>query len=190
MGLKCGDDLLRPDENRHVVAVVGDGAFPCGIVFEAMNNAGGLKKNLIVILNDNKMSICPRVGGLAESLDRLRMAHFYTGLKAEVQKMLNRVPVIGDPVERFLSQMKDAVKAGLLGGMIFEDLGFRYIGPVDGHNIRQLQKYLNMVRQVQGPGAAARGDREGARLPAGRRRPHHVPRPRPVPARERLGRAG
>ena len=151
LGLKCGDDLLRPDENRHVVAVVGDGAFPCGMVFEAMNNAGGLKKNLIVILNDNKMSICPRVGGLAESLDRLRMAHFYTGLKAEVQKMLNRVPVIGDPVERFLSQMKDAVKAGLLGGMIFEDLGFRYIGPVDGHNIRQLQKYLSMVRQFQGP---------------------------------------
>jgi 1-deoxy-D-xylulose-5-phosphate synthase len=151
LGLRCADDLLRPDEGRHVVAVVGDGAFPCGVVFEAMNNAGGLKKNLIVILNDNKMSICPRVGGLAESLDRLRMANFYTGLKVEVQKMLNRVPVIGDPVERFVTQVKDAIKAGLLGGMIFEDLGFRYIGPVDGHNIRQLQKYLAMVREVQGP---------------------------------------
>jgi 1-deoxy-D-xylulose-5-phosphate synthase len=151
LGLKCGDQLLRPDDNRHVVAVVGDGAFPCGLVFEAMNNAGGLKKNLIVILNDNKMSICPRVGGLAESLDRLRMATFYTGLKTEVQKMLNRMPVIGDPVERFLLQIKDALKAGLLGGMFFEDLGFRYIGPVDGHNLRQLQKYLNMTRQVQGP---------------------------------------
>jgi 1-deoxy-D-xylulose-5-phosphate synthase len=151
LGMKCGDDLVRPDEQRHVVAVVGDGAFPCGTVFEAMNNAGGLKRNLIVILNDNKMSICPRVGGLAESLDRLRMAHFYTGLKAEVQKILGRVPVIGDPVERFISQIKDAIKAGLLGGMIFEDLGFRYIGPVDGHNIRQLQKYLGMVRKFQGP---------------------------------------
>ena len=151
LGLRCGDDLLRPEEQRHVVAVVGDGAFSCGTVFEAMNNAGGLKKNLIVILNDNKMSICPRVGGLAESLDRLRLAHFYTGLKTEVQKMLNRMPVIGDPVERFLSQMKDAIKAGLLGGMFFEDIGFRYIGPVDGHNIRQLQKYLQMVRQFQGP---------------------------------------
>ncbi|MBN1394902.1 MAG: 1-deoxy-D-xylulose-5-phosphate synthase [Pirellulales bacterium] len=151
LGMKCGDDLLRPDEDRRVVAVVGDGAFACGLIFEAMNHAGGLKKNLTVVLNDNKMSICPRVGGLAESLDRLRMAHFYTGLKAEVQKMLNRMPVIGDPVERFLSQMKDAVKAGLLGGMLFEDLGFRYIGPVDGHNIRQLQKYLGMVRDFQGP---------------------------------------
>ncbi len=151
LGLKCGDGLLRPEENRHAVAVVGDGAFPSGAVFEAMNNAGGLKSNLIVVLNDNKMSICPRVGGLAESLDRLRTAPFYTGLKVEVQKMLNRVPVLGDPVERFLSQVKDAVKAGLLGGMIFEDLGFHYIGPVDGHNIRQLQKYLSMVREVQGP---------------------------------------
>lgn len=151
LGLKCGDDLIRPEENRRVVAVVGDGAFSCGTIFEAMNNAGGLKKNLIVILNDNKMSICPRVGGLAESLDHLRTAHFYTGLKVEVQKLLTHMPVIGEPVERFLSQMKDAIKAGLLGGMIFEDLGFRYIGPVDGHNIRQLQKYLKMVGQAPGP---------------------------------------
>lgn len=151
LGMRCGDDLLRPDENRHVVAVVGDGAFSCGTIFEAMNNAGGLKKNLIVILNDNKMSICPRVGGLAESLDHLRTAHFYTGLKVEVQKLLTRTPVIGEPVERFLTQVKDALKAGLLGGMIFEDLGFRYIGPVDGHNVRQLQKYLKMVCGVPGP---------------------------------------
>jgi len=151
LGLKCGDDLRRPEENRRVVAVVGDGAFPCGVVFEAMNNAGGLKKNLTVILNDNKMSICPRVGGLAKSLDQLRMAQFYTGLKGEVQKALNHLPVVGDSVERFISQMKDAVKAGLLGGMLFEDLGFRYIGPVDGHNIRQLQEYLSMVREFQGP---------------------------------------
>ena len=96
------------------------------------------------------MSICPRVGGLAESLDRLRTAQFYTGLKVEVQKLLNRMPVIGDPVERFLTQIKDAVKAGLVGGMIFEDLGFRYIGPVDGHNIRQLQKYLQRVKELRG----------------------------------------
>jgi len=151
LGLKCGDELLRGDEVRHVVAVVGDGAFASGVVFEAMNNAGGLKKNLTVVLNDNKMSICPRVGGLADSLDGLRLMPFYTGLKVEVQKVLNKVPVIGDPVERFLTQLKDAVKAGLLGGMLFEDLGFRYIGPVDGHNIAQLQKYLRMVQKFDGP---------------------------------------
>lgn len=151
LGLKCGDELVVPDQQRHVVAVVGDGAFPSGVVFEAMNNAGGLKKDLTVVLNDNKMSICPRVGGLADSLDRLRLAPFYTGLKLEVQRVLNKVPLLGDPVERFLTQVKDAVKAGLLGGMLFEDLGFRYIGPVDGHNIRQLQRYMGMVRKFDGP---------------------------------------
>ena len=147
-----------------------------------MNNAGGLKKNLIVILNDNKMSICPRVGGLAESLDRLRMAHFYTGLKAEVQKMLNRVPVIGDPVERFLTQVKDAIKAGLLGGMLFEDLGFRYSArstATTSASCRSTWPWSGRSRA----GAAARGDREGPRLPAGRRRSHDVPRPGALPAR-------
>jgi 1-deoxy-D-xylulose-5-phosphate synthase len=151
LGLTCADDLLRPDEGRHVVAVIGDGAFSSGIVLEGMNHAGGLKKNLIVVLNDNKMSICPRVGALAHSLDRLRMNALYTGLKSEVQKLLGHLPVIGDPVERFINQVRAAMKAGLVGGMFFEDLGFRYIGPADGHNIKQLQKYLAMVRQVGGP---------------------------------------
>jgi 1-deoxy-D-xylulose-5-phosphate synthase len=151
LGLKCGDDLARPDEKRNVVAVIGDGALPSGIVFEALNNAGGLKKHLVVVLNDNKMSICPRVGGLADYLDSLRMTHFYAGLKTELQRLLNKVPVIGDPVERILGQMKDALKAGVLGGMLFEELGFRYIGPVDGHNIRQLQKFLAMVRDFDAP---------------------------------------
>ncbi len=151
LGLKSADDLLRPEEGRHTVAVVGDGAFTSGVVLEAMNNAGGLKKKLIVVLNDNKMSICPRVGGIGDYLDRLRMTPFYTGLKAEIQKLLPQVPVIGDPVERFLSQAKHAIKAGLLGGMLFEELGFRYIGPVDGHNIRHMQKYLRMVRNFDEP---------------------------------------
>ncbi len=151
LGLKCGDELVRPDEERHVVAVIGDGAFPSGVVLEAMNHAGGLKKNLTVVLNDNKMSICPRVGGLADSLDRVRLNPVYTGFKTEVQRLLARMPLIGDPVERFFRQIKDAMKAGLLGGMFFEDLGFHYIGPVDGHSIRQLQRYFGMARQFTGP---------------------------------------
>ena len=158
----------RPDEHRHAVAVIGDGAFPSGIVFEAMNNAGGLKKKLIVVLNDNKMSICPRVGGLADYLDRLRMTPFYTGLKSEVQKLLDQRAGGRRPGRAVPRADQGRVKAGLLGGMLFEELGFRYIGPVDGHNIRQLQKYLAMVRDFERPGAAARGDREGARLRAGR----------------------
>jgi len=151
LGLKCGDDLARPDDHRRVVAVIGDGAFSSGLVFEAMNSAGGLKKRLVVILNDNKMSISPRVGGLAEYLDRIRMNSLYGGLKAEVLKILGSVPLIGDSMERLLGQMKDALKAGVLGGMLFEEMGFRYIGPVDGHNIRQLQKFLHMIQDFQGP---------------------------------------
>lgn len=150
LGLRSGDDLMGQSD-RHAVAVIGDGAFPSGIVHEAMNNAGGLKKNLLVILNDNKMSICPRVGGMASYLDRLRTNAFYTGLKTEVVNLLNRVPVFGDPAERFLAQLKEGVKAGLHGGMMFEELGFRYLGPIDGHNIPILRKYLQMVKTLEGP---------------------------------------
>ncbi|MEX2120195.1 MAG: 1-deoxy-D-xylulose-5-phosphate synthase [Pirellulales bacterium] len=151
LGLKTGDDLLRGEEDRHAVAVIGDGALPSGIVFEALNNAGGMKKRLLVILNDNKMSICPRVGGLADYLDRLRMNPLYTGLKQEVVKALARVPLLGDPVERLLWQAKESIKAGLHGGMLFEELGLRYMGPIDGHNIGQLRKYLKLVKDVEGP---------------------------------------
>lgn len=150
LGLKSGDDLLgnRPKKS---IAVIGDGALPSGIVFEAMNNAGDLNKDLIVILNDNKMSICPRVGALASYLDRLRTNPFYTGLKHEVTRMLNKVPVFGDSTERFLAQVKEGVKAGFVGGMLFEEFGFKYIGPIDGHDIRLLKKYLEMVKDIQGP---------------------------------------
>jgi len=151
LGLKCGDDLVRPEEGRHHVAVVGDGAFACGVVYEAINNVGGLKKKLILILNDNKMSICPRTGGLAEYLDRLRMTPFYVSVKQELFRFLNRLPLIGDTAERFVTHLKEAVKAGLFGGMFFEELGFHYLGPVDGHNIRQLQKYLAMSRDYDRP---------------------------------------
>jgi len=150
LGIKSGDELMGNTERRSV-AVVGDGAFVSGIVFEAMNHAGGLKEDLLVILNDNKMSICPRVGGVASYLDRLRTAPFYTGLKNEVLRVLTKVPLLGDPTEKFLAQLKEGVKAGLHGGMLFEDLGFRYLGPVDGHSIPVLRKYLKMVRELTGP---------------------------------------
>lgn len=150
LGLASGDYLAGQSE-RKSVAVIGDGAFPSGVVFEAMNNAGELNQDLLMILNDNKMSICPRVGGVARYLDRLRSNPFYTGLKQEVVRVLNHVPVFGDPTERLLAQMKEGVKAGVLGGMLFEELGFRYIGPIDGHDIALLKKYLKMVQGLSGP---------------------------------------
>src|SRR6478672_5027092 len=149
-GLRSGDDL-RGENKRKAVAVIGDGAFPSGIVFEALNNVSGLNQNVLIILNDNKMSICPRVGGMASYLDRLRTSAFYSGLKQEVVRILDSVPLLGDPVERFLAQLKEGVKAGLHGGMLFEELGLRYLGPIDGHNIGLLRKYLQMVKDLKGP---------------------------------------
>lgn len=150
MGLASGDSLCG-QETRHSVAVIGDGALPSGIVFEAMNNAGDSGDKLTIVLNDNKMSICPRVGALAAYLDRLRSNPFYTGLKQELVKALSRVPMFGDPAERMLAQIKEGVKAGVLGGMLFEELGIRYVGPIDGHDIGLLRKYLRMVRELPGP---------------------------------------
>ena len=151
LGLRSGDDLIRADEHRHSVAVIGDGAFPSGIVYEAMNNAGGMKKKLLVVLNDNCMSICPRVGGLADMLDRMRIARSYVGVKTGVTRLLDRVPLLGLPLEKFLGNFKEAIKAGLHGGMLFEELGFHYVGPIDGHNIPLLRKYLAMVKDLEGP---------------------------------------
>jgi 1-deoxy-D-xylulose-5-phosphate synthase len=150
LGLKSGDDLMARKSSKSV-AVIGDGAFPSGIVFEALNNAGELNADMLVVLNDNKMSICPRVGSVARYLDRLRTNPFYTGLKTEVVKILNRVPLFGDPAERMLAQLKEGVKAGLCGGMLFEELGFRYIGPIDGHDLGILRKYLQLVKDLKGP---------------------------------------
>ncbi len=150
VGLRSGD-LLNGNASRKSVAVIGDGAFPSGIVFEAMNNAGELKDDLTIILNDNKMSICPRVGSVATYLDKLRSNPYYTGLKSEVTRLLEHVPMFGDPTERLLAQMKEGVKAGLLGGMLFEELNIRYVGPIDGHDITLMRKYLAMVREMKGP---------------------------------------
>ena len=150
LGLRSGDDLTG-QAGRKSVAVIGDGAFPSGIVFEAMNNAGELNADMIVVLNDNKMSICPRVGAVASYLDRLRTNPFYTGFKSEVVRVLNKLPLFGDPTERLLAQIKEGVKAGMVGGMLFEEFGFRYIGPIDGHDIHLLRKYLEMVKDQKGP---------------------------------------
>ena len=151
LGLASGDALLRDQEKRWSVAVIGDGAFPSGVVYEALNNSKRDGKRLLVVLNDNKMSICPRVGGVADYFDRLRMNRMYSGFKEEVARVLSKVPVLGDPTERLLAQMKEAAKAGFHGGMLFEDLGMRYIGPIDGHNIGLIRKYLRMIKTGDGP---------------------------------------
>ncbi len=150
LGLKTGDDLAGRTD-RHSVAVIGDGALPSGIVFEALNNAGGLKKDLLVILNDNAMSICPRVGALARCLDQARMTHFYQDSKRAVRDLLGRIPLLGGATTKALEQIKDGLKAFLTGGMLFEELGFRYFGPVDGHDLPNLRRWLRDMKGQRGP---------------------------------------
>ena len=150
LGLQTADDLLFHD-GRKSVAVLGDGALPSGVVFEAINNAVGLNKDILIILNDNQMGICPRVGGMAEYLDKARVAPFYNGLKRDISWVLNKVPVVGDSIEHALSNVKDAVKTLLHGGQLFEEMGLRYIGPIDGHDLHSLRKYLEMVKDIKGP---------------------------------------
>ena len=150
LGLKAGDDVMGQPE-RHSVAVIGDGAFPSGIVFEALNNAAGLNKKFLVVLNDNKMSICPRVGGLAYYLDRARMAPAYGDLHRLLKDVIPSIPLVGDQAERMARRLRDGVKAVFHGGMLFEELGFAYLGPVDGHDLKTLRSYLEKVKAMDGP---------------------------------------
>jgi 1-deoxy-D-xylulose-5-phosphate synthase len=150
LGLKVGDEL-QGRMDRHSVAVIGDGALPSGIVFEALNNAGGLRSKLLVILNDNKMSICPRTGALARALDRWRMTHFYKDSKRTISNILKTVPWIGERAKGKLEGLRAGLKAMMHGGMLFEDLGFRYFGPVDGHDLPHLRRWLRDAKEQEGP---------------------------------------
>lgn len=150
LGLKTGDDLLG-ESDRHSVAVVGDGALVSGIVFEAMNHAGFLKKKFLVILNDNKMSICPRVGAVAQYLDKCRMSSVYTGSKKAISELLTHIPLVGGMAHSALEGIRDSLKAILKDGMLFEELGFRYYGPVNGHDLASLRRTLQDVKQIDGP---------------------------------------
>jgi len=149
LGLKAGDDLLGQSD-RKSVAVIGDGAMVSGIVFEALNNAGELQKDLLVILNDNKMSICPRTGALARYLDQCRMTSTYQGAKRNLSNLLHRLP-FGEMAHNALEQLRDGLKASLKDGMLFEELGFRYFGPIDGHDLPTLVRTLRDLKTQRGP---------------------------------------
>jgi 1-deoxy-D-xylulose-5-phosphate synthase len=149
-GLKSADDL-QGEKDRHAIAVIGDGAFVSGIVFEALNNIAGMNQNMLVILNDNKMSICPRTGGMAQYLDQCRMTSLYQGSKRSLNYLLSKIPILGDMAHSALEQIRDGMKAVLKEGMLFEELGFRYFGPVDGHDLPGLTRILNDLKNQKGP---------------------------------------
>ncbi|NDL66261.1 1-deoxy-D-xylulose-5-phosphate synthase [Clostridiales bacterium F-3ap] len=141
---------LRGD-GSHVVAVIGDGALTGGMAYEAMNNAGQMKTDLIVVLNDNQMSISKNVGGMALYLDSIRTGSVYRVIKADVEKALKRIPWVGEKVHDLAVSMKNGLKQVLVPGMFFEELGFTYLGPVDGHDMEQLHTVLEQAESVAGP---------------------------------------
>jgi len=138
-------------EDHAVVAVIGDGALTAGMAFEALNHAGHLQSPLIVVLNDNEMSISHNVGALSGYLSRLRTDPMYTRGRDEIEHLLRRIPAIGPRVLKWALRVKDSLKYLVVPGMIFEELGFTYLGPVDGHNIRSLTEVLRQAKAAGGP---------------------------------------
>lgn len=138
-------------ENYSVVSIIGDGALTGGMAYEALNNAASLKSNFIIVLNDNEMSITENVGGMSSYLSGLRTASAYTGFKMDVTKALNRIPGIGPGMVDAMRKTKSSIKQIIIPGMLFEDMGLTYLGPVDGHNIPQLIKTFQEAKRFEGP---------------------------------------
>ena len=149
LGMAVARDL--DGGKSHVIAVLGDGALTGGEAFEGLNNAGDLGKNLIVILNDNGRSIDKNVGAMSEYLSALRIAPQYNRAKKDVEHLLKSIPHIGGKVYKTASAIKDGVKTALVPGAPFDELGFRYIGPIDGHNLDVLIDVFTQVKQLDGP---------------------------------------
>lgn len=149
LGMALARDLQK--QQYHVIAVIGDGALTGGMALEALNHAGHLQSNLIVVLNDNEMSIAQNVGGLSRYLSRLRSDPKYTRGKEELENIIKRIPNIGSAVLKMADRLKDAFKYLVVPGMFFEELGFTYLGPVDGHDLPELMRILQQARSLKGP---------------------------------------
>lgn len=146
LGMVAARDLKG--EHYSVISLLGDGAATGGMFYEALNNAGRLKTNFIIILNDNEMSIAPNVSGLACYLTSLRTATSYNDLKAQVKRRLSRFPKLGEPLVRNIDSVKSSIKQLFIPEMLFENLGVTYLGPVDGHNVPQLVRMLKEARRM------------------------------------------
>lgn len=149
LGMARARDLQG--KNNACIAVIGDGALTGGMALEALNDAGFSKTNITVILNDNEMSISKNIGGMNQFLDKLRTKKLYTRTNKLIKNRLNSIPVIGTKMVRIIQRVKRAFKQLLVHGMFFEDIGFTYLGPVDGHNIEKLESILRLSNQIEGP---------------------------------------
>ena len=149
LGYVRARDILG--QKHTVVSVIGDGALTGGMAYEALNNAADLKTNFIIIINDNNMSISRNVGGMSTYLSALRTAEAYTGMKLGVTKTLKKIPRVGEAVVDTMRKTKSSIKQLFIPGMLFENMGLTYLGPVDGHNMRQMMKLFNEAKRVEGP---------------------------------------
>ncbi|MCY0907879.1 MAG: 1-deoxy-D-xylulose-5-phosphate synthase [Sulfobacillus thermosulfidooxidans] len=149
MGMAMARDLRK--QRYQVVAVIGDGALTAGMAWEAMNQIGQSKTNLVMVVNDNSMSIAPNVGAFSHYLTELRSAPAYTRMKQEVEQLLDSVPVFGGSIRKTLEKTKDVLHHAVLPRNVFEELGFKYYGPIDGHNLSDLISVLRNAQSVEGP---------------------------------------
>lgn len=153
--ISAGLGLVRARELREedftVISVIGDGALTGGMAYEALNNAAELNKNFIIVLNDNEMSITENVGGMSNYLGNIRTAASYTELKIGVTQALKKIPRVGEGVVDALHKTKNSIKQFMIPGMLFENMGLTYLGPVDGHNISQMVKVLQEAKRKEGP---------------------------------------
>lgn len=149
MGMALARDLKG--ESHRVVAMIGDGALTGGMAFEALNHIGHEKKDLMVILNDNEMSIAPNVGAMHNYLTKIRSDRNYLRAKDEVEQLLKRIPAIGGKVAKTVERVKDSLKYLMVSGVLFEELGFKYLGPVDGHDLPGLIESFKQANNVSGP---------------------------------------
>lgn len=138
-------------EDYTVISVIGDGAMTGGMAYEALNNAAHLKTNFIIVLNDNYMSISENVGGMSNYLAQLRTADFYTGLKKGVTNALHKIPTVGDHMIEQIRRTKSSIKQLVVPGMLFEDMGITYLGPIPGHDISMLCRAFREAKKVEGP---------------------------------------
>ena len=149
MGMATARDLKGTNEN--VIAIIGDGALTGGMALEALNHIGHEQKDLIVVLNDNEMSISPNVGALHSVLGRLRTAGKYQKAKEELEQLIKKIPAFGGKIASTAERVKDSLKYLLVSGIFFEEMGFTYLGPVDGHDLDDLMENLKYAKKTKGP---------------------------------------
>ncbi len=150
-GLGIAEARDQRGQDFFVIPVIGDGALTAGMAWEALSNAGALQKNMIVILNDNDMSISPNVGAISQYLNRIITGQVYNNMRQEIERLMEQIPGVGKMVVKAAGRLEETIKGILVPGRIFEELGFRYIGPIDGHSLPALLDTLTNVKQLEGP---------------------------------------